>query len=64
MGKFVEFKTIVGQRVCVNTDSIVLVADSGQNQTRVFVAWGGKNANSMPLDVVGSYDSVIHVITE
>lgn len=64
MGKFVEFKTIVGQRVSVNTDSIVLVADSGQNQTRVIVALGGKNTNSMPLDVVGSYDSIIQIITK
>ena len=64
MGKIIEFKTVVGQRVSVNADYIVLVADSGQSQTRVIVAVGGKNANSMPLDVVGSYDSVIQKIVK
>ena len=64
MGKIIEFKTIVGQRVSVNTDYIVLVADSGQSQTRVIVAVGGKNASSMPLDVVGSYDSIIQKIAK
>ena len=64
MGKFIEFKTIAGQKVVVNTDYIVLVGDSGQNHTRIVVGVGGKTSNSMPLDVNGSYDEIIKEITK
>lgn len=64
MGKIIEFTTTMGQRTLVNTDYIILVSDMKSDYTRIFLAVASKTSGVMPLDVVGSYDSVVKVIKE